>query len=400
MKKRQKYLTKLFTKNGKNDTDNWMNYVLVNDDDVKWRQDKMLKLIPQNYSSLWTRGKTILKHQTNKSYELFNGRLAVVAPPVVKRVLQALDGAGLGDIELLLDQSKLSRALEEDVYSQLDDYSPSNQNAPVLDTSGSSSAPPSSAQNPNTPYMLKNVKPMVVPAHWHPWPNAYPISDIFFGLVKILIVVLKFFMMCIRPLSIKYRKSRWAMWFGSTLTSYQIALIMGMVPGNFGGFVEQIHSAAFTAFRQYFWMDPTHLWSQSYLKESRVMPLGKFEIANYFASPLMENLIELIFFALGTLIGFTGCGLKDRDNTNSHMRIGASISFMIPLTLSSVACIAKSFFIQNWDGFTIASLVLSIILVLYFLSEILNNLTGCNDSNMSEEDLYFRAFDVDEINRK
>lgn len=241
---------------------------------------------------------------------------------------------------------------------------------------------------------------MTIPAHWEPWPNAYPISDIFFGLVKIIIVFLKFFMMCIRPMSIKYRKSRWAMWFGSTLTSYQIALIMGQVPGNFGGFVEQIHSAAFTAFRQYFWLDPTHLWSSSYLQESRIMPLGKFEVENYYASPLMENLIELIFFGLGTLIGFTGCGNEDKDNTNSHMRIGTSISFMIPLTLSSVSCIVKCFFLNNWNGFTIFSLIISLFLVFYFLSEVFNHLSGCSDSNMSEEDLYFRAFDVDELNKK
>lgn len=207
-------------------------------------------------------------------------------------------------------------------------------------------------------------------------------------------------MICIRPLSIKYRKSKWTMWFGSTLTSFQILLIMGMVPGNFGGFIDQIHNSAFNEFRKYFWMNPTHLWSESFVQESRIMPLGKFEVSNYYSSPLIENFIEVIFFALATLVGFVGCGHTDKDNANSHMRIGASISFMIPLTLSSVSCIIKCFFINNWDGFTIFSLLLSFVLMIYFTSEIINNLTGCSDSNLSEEDYFFRAFDLDELNLK
>lgn len=352
----------------------------------------MLKFYPQNYSTLWNRGKLLLRHQTNSSYDSFNGKLAIVAPPVVQRVLELIDDLTLSKTEI---QMKIDRILEEDETKD------SFQKSPVI-TTDSPSGSGSSGGNPKKPskYILKNVKPLVVPPHWHPHPNAYPFSIIFFGLVKIIIILLKFFMMCIRPMNLKYRKSRWAMWFGSTLTSYQIALIMGMVPGNFGGFIELIHSAAFTAFRQYFWLNPAHLWSSSYFKESRTIPLGKFEVNNYYASPLMENLIALIFFSLGTLIGLTGCSQKDKDNTNSHMRIGASISFMIPLTLSSVACIAKCFYIEKWDGFTYFSLLVSVILVLYFLSEVTNNLSGCSDSNMSEEDCYFRAFDVDELNKE
>ena len=163
---------------------------------------------------------------------------------------------------------------------------------------------------------------MVIPAHWEPWPNLFSGYNIFFGLIKIIMVILKLFMICIRPMDEKYQRSRWAMWFGSTLTQFQIALTMGMVPGNFGGFLEEIHSAAFNAFRQYFWMDPTHLWSQTYADNSKSLYLGKFETENFYPSPLQENLPELIFFALGTLIGITGCG--DRKNRQAnHMRIGA-----------------------------------------------------------------------------
>ena len=200
----------------------------------------------------------LLRHDRNKTYERFNGRLAVMAPPVVKRLLEISENFDLSDMEF---ENMAQRML------MVDQETGNYQGAPVLPppgSSGLSSNPPpgsSSSGKPSPNYILKNVKPINIPPHWHPWPNAYAVFDIFFGLVKILILVLKFFMICVRPLNLKYRKSRWAMWFGSTLTSFQIALTMGMVPGNFGGFVESMHSAAFTAFRQYFWLDPTHLWS-------------------------------------------------------------------------------------------------------------------------------------------
>lgn len=73
---------------------------MINDDSLKWRQDKNLVFKPQNFTSLWTRGKLLLRHETNKSYELFNGRLGIVAPPVVKRMLQVIDDLSLSEEEL------------------------------------------------------------------------------------------------------------------------------------------------------------------------------------------------------------------------------------------------------------------------------------------------------------
>jgi hypothetical protein len=65
-----------------------------------------------------------------------------------------------------------------------------------------------------------------------------------------------------------------------------------------------------------------------------------------------------------------------------------------------MAFLAKSFWLENWDGFTIFSALISLFLIIYFLCELFNNFSGCNDSGMSEEDFYFRAFDVDELNRE
>lgn len=384
---RQKYLQNLALKDGNK---NYLHYILINDDNQQWRQDQNLKFYPQNYTSLWNRGKLLLRHQTNRSYDSFNGRLAIVAPPVVKRVLELID-------DLTVSEEDMKEQVERIMQSMSISDSPNLQGSKV-NPSSQGSLPKGSPKK--SPYTLKNVKPLIVPAHWEPWSISYPISDAFFGLVKILIILLQLFMVCIRPLNLKYRKSKWAMWFGSTLTSYQIALIMGMVPGNFGGFVEQIHSAAFNAFRQYFWLDPLRLKSDSYLKESRAIPLGKFEVNNYFASPPFENLIDLIVFILGSLIGLGGCGNKDKDNTSSHIRIGTSISFMIPLTLCSVACIAKCFYLSNWDSFTYISVILSIGILFYFISGLANNVSGCSDSRLSEEDYYFRAYDIDELNKQ
>ena len=141
--------------------------------------------------------------------------------------------------------------------------------------------------------------------------------------------------------------SLWQIWFGSTITSIQILLIMGTITGVYGGFLDAVMAEAFQQFRSYFFvLKPQFKIFENYtLLTQSGARIPKLDSVGFFYSPFQENLIEILIFLVSFFFDFLATGLFCEGLAIKEilraMRLGASVSFMVPLVLSSSACLYK-----------------------------------------------------------
>lgn len=115
----------------------YLHFLFINDQDSNWKQDSFIRFIPQVNRELWSQGKITLKHSLMNSLDSIQGRFAIVAPPVVKRILsKSSEGKNQLTIPLL--------------------------SSSVGPNSGGISLPPIPQKSP---YSVQNASPTVLPPH-------------------------------------------------------------------------------------------------------------------------------------------------------------------------------------------------------------------------------------------
>lgn len=239
----------------------------------------------------------------------------------------------------------------------------------------------------------------VFPPYWKPGNSFMVGVTVVFGIWKLLIVALQIFMIFVRPFVPSLRENKWSFWFVSSILSMQFFMVMGMVEGNYGGLVDAINIKIFQNFKAFFWLDLSINWSSEFDQGWRAALWGRFEASNYAPSPLQEHYIEIALLSV-ILIAFLATGKFPSIHTPlKHMRMAATLVFMVPLLLSSFYCLGVVIFLRMTDPFAFGSLLLSVAIIVFYSFEYLNSLTGCLQNKMSLGDGTFEDFDLAASNR-
>ena len=123
--------------------------------------------------------------------------------------------------------------------------------------------------------------------------------------------------------------------------------------------------------------------------------MGKLEYTGFHANPVTENSTAFLIFSASTIIGLIGSFQNVQDNFFRHLRIGAFVSFLIPMTLDSVTCLLIAFCGETFDLSKTLSVLVSISILLYFILEIASLAFGSLGKFLLEENSFMRCFDVE-----
>lgn len=288
-----------------------MEFVIINKDDNSWVQKDNVEMKSLNYPLLWREGKLLLSIDCKKSHPKFRAEFKLVAP----------------------------------------DYVPQTRYLAANSTSNGTKE-----GKVDVPSTKKPIHLFTFPSHYHMSEITNFLSKVLLGTVKLIVTLLQFYLIFIRPsrqdTSKKFihidkpvPESRWTMWYSSSLLSMQMFLLTGIVPGNYGGFLDELHQTSFQSFRDYlFFFKLRTSFPKSYSLFTQAILVPVFEAAGYYYSPFQETPFELIMLSLGLIAGFLGLAMREGSKGAISMwnfRIGVSISFMLPLMLSSTCCLYK-----------------------------------------------------------
>lgn len=296
---KQKYIASFFGKK--------IYFLLVNKKDKKWRQDENVEFKVMKYAGLWREGKILLKIIYKKNFEKMSTKFHLVAPDYISK----------------------SRILQNTALK------------------------PGSKVYPKKP---KNHHKdfLILPSHLKTPEILRFLSFLLFGAIKLIITFLQILLIFLIPFKEKTLQNflhikkpipptRWLTWHASSLLTLQTFLLTGLVPGNFGGFLNKINIEKFTQFRDYlFLVKPRINFPYGYQILTQGALLPNFEQIEYLYSPLQETPIESLIFFIGIFLSIFLSMAGGKNKAQAwYLRFGISISFMIPLVLSSTTCLYK-----------------------------------------------------------
>ena len=115
--------------------------------------------------------------------------------------------------------------------------------------------------------------------------------------------------------------------------------------------------------------------SDQYRNRSRGAYLEKFEQANWTYSPVQENLFGFLVTIVAVAMSVSSCVFPKVKEFAKDFRVGAVMSFIVPLTLTSVLCIVANI-VAGVGGliFGIFSLFASVLLLAFYVFDLGNSI--------------------------
>lgn len=393
----------------------WKNFssrvVLEHAVDKNWKKEQFLEFYALDYPAMMERGMLPLKVNHLTSTEKLIGRIGIfgITPqsnttrPLTKPLSAGKPGivgnSGSGSQTI---PGKRRMLFEDKKFRII-------QGAPAV--------PNSNTSNP----FKKNV---TIPPFWKPSELFLGFMRILGDFIKLIINALQIFLVFIRPLSERLRKSRWAMWFASCIQALQIWLCLGAISGNFGGVIDGMQTQQLKSLQRNLLFDLEFTISDEFTGMANGANLGRLTIAKYTPSPIQETFFPFIILCFSLSASILACLIPEIRDTTKAFRQGATYSFMIPLLMSSCACIVTMLITHMSQFFGTFSFMVSIFLILYFIIDFLTTTNPCkgalNDQQQrTAEDIYpaldhtdvntfpyqsqnedvdFRSFDIDQKN--
>jgi hypothetical protein len=189
--------------------------------------------------------------------------------------------------------------------------------------------------------------------------------------LRISVMLIQFFLVFVRPFTARKGSNYydWSISFASSLLSFQLILLSGILAENFGGPLNTTLEVLLTLSKKTFLDSFQSSFINSIDDEFEGAGYWKLIEAKYIANPLYENHIACFFLAIGLILCVcTGSAVNSASNTFSkNFRIGSSLAFMMPLLVSSVNCIYAVFYGGIYQLGSIIGLAASVGLIIYYL---------------------------------
>ena len=209
------------------------------------------------------------------------------------------------------------------------------------------------------------------PANWVTPVDIAGIFSIVGFILRVIVVIIQTMLSVVRPCITRKGTHlyNWSISFTSSLLSIQFILISGVLAENYGGPLNSAFQKMLvqsrTRFFEYF---NIHLMAQIDGAFEKV-GFWKLSKAGYIASPIFDNYIGLFLLTLAIFACAVGTPVgSDSNSVAKKMRIGTSVSFMMPLVLNSVNCLFAVFWGGSYDISGLLSAGVSIaVLVYYFM---------------------------------
>lgn len=206
------------------------------------------------------------------------------------------------------------------------------------------------------------------------WVQFFDISGIFTFVGYIMrgfIIVIQFFLTFVRPCTAKKdtKYYHWGISFTSTMFHLQLFLLYGLVAENFGGplntAMEKLLVTSRTRFFGYF-NSETARWLDDEFED---VGYWKLVEAKYVASPIYENYVGLFLLIFSIVLCHWLSGAKGSGSNSmaKKFRVGCSLAFMIPLSVSAVNCVYAVFTGAILSIGSFFSIAASIFIFIYYL---------------------------------
>jgi len=227
-----------------------------------------------------------------------------------------------------------------------------------------------------------NLETAFLPSTWHLQSRSKTIIGVIGLTVRMIIVGIQFFLIAIRPCLSKRNTMLWDSMasFGSTLLFLQMYLLTSLYSQNFGGALN-------------FYLDELLLKSNKIFLDSLTDKISSFVSATsqefvgagywklaqngYIASPLLEDWVGTTLLAITCLyMAVLPSPKVDYEESTvsrslyemmKEVQTGVTISFMIPLNLSSVNCIYACLSSGIWSLWGILSFIASVLILAYYV---------------------------------
>ena len=345
--------------------------------DKSWKKDEFLIFKPLNFTAMWERGILPMQIDHVQDNERIEGRIGFLK--AVKNST-AKNGTKKLPKGLKSDNNKKRRILKKIKW-------PEKTNEVSFDGRGGSRRLLVSLDG--------NHQKAVIPAFWKPSKTFEVIIRLFTDLISIIIDILQIFLTFIRPIFPDLRRNKWSAWLASSLHFFQIFLLLGGISGNFGGVIDMIQINKLKSFQKNFFVNTEFNLSQEFRRLGRGITFGKFSVADYTFSPIQETFWPLIILVASIITEGLSLFIPELRYFGKAFRVGASLSFMIPLLTASLSCLFVILYANISQVFGVFSMIVSILLVVYFIIELifsLNSFTRLNAVNFENKDAFQLAY--------
>ena len=185
-----------------------------------------------------------------------------------------------------------------------------------------------------------------------------------------MIILIQFFLVIVRPIIAKKGSNfyDWSMSFVSSMFSFQLILLFGLLAENFGGPLNSSLEELLLNSRKRFFDRFQSSIIAKLDDDFEGAGFWKLIEAKYIANPIYDNYVA-IFLLVASMMMCLCCTVKG-SGTNSvakKMRIGASLSFMMPLMVNSVNCIYAIFKGGIYTMGAIFGLAASLLILAYYM---------------------------------
>ena len=206
------------------------------------------------------------------------------------------------------------------------------------------------------------------------WVTPVDISGIFAivgFILRVIVVIIQTTLSVIRPCIVRKGTHlyNWSIAFTSSLLSIQFILISGVLAENYGGPLNNAFHRLLVQTRNRLFDYFTSKTMANIDSTFEKVGLWKLSRAGYIASPIFDNYIGLSLLILSIIACVIGTPVgSDSNSVAKKMRVGTSVSFMMPLVLNSVNCIIAVFWGGAYEIGGLFSACVSLgILVYYFM---------------------------------
>lgn len=178
----------------------------------------------------------------------------------------------------------------------------------------------------------------------------------------------------------KYRRSV-AFVVGTALNIQAGFSLIPYINGHFGGAIDQILSGVIESGQSFFGvnLEASNL-SPTFFTRSTGLWAGKYSINNYTPNPILFNLYELIVLAVLVALPIfsTFINSKRLSTIAKRMKNGYLIGCFVPVITSCINCMINISWVGYYEAFSITSLAISFLLIVYFFVEIWNFIEPSN----------------------
>ena len=212
--------------------------------------------------------------------------------------------------------------------------------------------------------VLASAKPLTIGPYVY---SSFDFETLSLVVYLVIVVICQVFLIFVRPFKEVYRESYKTFWIAFLVMKIQVLGLLGVVGGQNKGPLDKILSSSFVATLKYLIFDIEPDFDgrlQMYRYTSHYTDLKAVKVSPYL---LHSRVLWLGFYSI--VYCLSTMGGKSFRNSMYHMRLGVLFSFVIHLVYFSITSIYSFSLMDENTTFTIFSLLVSILAILFVIGE-------------------------------